>query len=144
MSEFQVLIADSGEWLYLNLSCDDRLKWNILGVAIICISTLWNKVDLSLALRSSDCSVFISNQFWFLFSRFQPLRVPLLQRVLGEGGHHHQPRRVSDHLVLLLLSVLLLLLFFPLLGGQVPQRGRGHPFPIAVPWVAQAGGRDSP
>lgn len=104
---------------------------NILHItAIICFPVLRNTFDDPIVIKASvpySCVISCS----FLFSRLLPVRVPLLQRVSGEGGHHQQPGRVSDHLVVLLL------LFFPLLRGQVPQRGRGHPLPVPGARVAE-------
>lgn len=71
------------------------------------------------------------NSCSFLFSRLLPVRVSLLQRVSGEGGHHQQPGRMSHHLVGLLF-------FFSLRRRQVPQRGRGHPLPASRRRVAEA------
>lgn len=77
-------------------------------------------------------SAFMCKQLQFLvFSRLLPVRVSLLQRVSGEGGHHQQPGRMSHHLVALLF-------FFSLRRGQVPQRGRGHPLPVPGRRVAEA------
>lgn len=67
-----------------------------------------------------------------LSDRFQPARVPILQRVFGEGGHHHQSSRLSDHLFFLLL---LLPILIPMPGRQ----GGSHPVSVPLPRVPSAG-----